>query len=131
MEELAICGRAQVHAILPLPWVLSLLDTMLAVLLAVVVNRASATSPRSFFECAKRGRQILDLTFALSQVIEKGCDDGGCAAVAQSDIKQFYDYIRPVMIVAWLRQNGLLEADCVRFRRLHCLPTVILKVGDA
>ena len=68
-----------------------------------------------FLECARRGRQVLDITFPLSQIIEKGADDHGRAAVAQSGIKQFCDFLRPFLVIPWLKSVVLTEVSLLHF----------------
>ena len=76
VQSLSIVGRAlaklkgtirptQVCAILPLPCLLGLLDALLARRVHAVVERVAQSCSPSFFECARRGRQILDMNFAL------------------------------------------------------------------
>ena len=142
MEEFELEGRVaakvrglisptQTRAILPLPAVLGVVDVVLAKRMHTVIDTISATCSRSFLEASRKGRQILDITFPLTQVLEKGADEFGEAAVAQGDIKQFYDHIQPLKVAKWLSDNGLPWAESLTFLRLHSLPSIRLSVGQS
>ena len=89
------------------------------------VDAGARALGKSYFECARTGRQILDLTFPLSLVIEKAGDLAGLGAIAQGDIVQFYDHIRPLHFFEWLQLHA-----CLSWLRLQCLPIVAIRVGD-
>ena len=55
----------------------------------------------------------------------------GRAAVAQADIKQYYDNLRPLLIYRCLRQYGVQQGLCSTLLRLHCLPSLCIAVGHS
>ena len=95
----------QCRAILPLPSFAAVIDSALSTQMQQTVQTAADECGTGFLECARCGRQVLDITFPLSQVIEKGADDHCRAAIAQSDIKQFYEFLRPLLIFRWLSER--------------------------
>ena len=95
------------------------------------ISPLAANVSRSFFEAARSGRQILDLTHPLTMVLEKGADLHGKAAVAQADIKQYYDNLRPLLLARWLRQTSVDLGLCMTLLRMHTLPTLEISVGQA
>ena len=106
------------------------MDCHLAKLLNSAIEPLAAQVGKGFFEAARRGRQVLDLTHALSLILEKGGDLHGAGSVAQADIRQYYDNLRPLLIFRWLRRNNVDLGTCTSFLRLHCLPHVHLAVGS-
>ena len=54
----------------------------------------AASVPYGFLECAKRHRQVLDITFPAALAIEKGMDRHSRMTVAQQDIVKYYDNLR-------------------------------------
>ena len=142
MAELEVHGRvaaktkgcippSKCRAILPLPSVLGILDVLLNGAMSATVDRVARQCGPAYLECAKKGRQILDITFPLSQIIEKGLDDNSMAAIAQSDVKQFYDFIRPLDIFRWFVQKGGFIGAAYTFLRLHSVVQVALHAGSA
>ena len=87
---------AQVRAILPLPWILSVIDAVLE------ARISTALVGDSFFETPKEKRQVLDLVWPLGMVLEKGNDLAGNSSMVQADIKAFYHNIRAVEAYRWL-----------------------------
>ena len=120
-----------VRTILPLPCILAILDAHVSSQLANNVDLLADQIGRGFFEAARRGRQILDLTHPLTLVLEKGNDLHGQAAVAQADVKQYYDNLRPIHVLRWLRRNEVNLPLRMTFLRLHCLPLIRIAVGQS
>ena len=73
----------------------------------------------------------MDLIFPLAQVLEKGNDSHGRAAVGQSDIRQFYDHIRPLKVHRWCQKQSVDPALCFAFVRLHTCTHLSIGIGDA
>ena len=121
----------QVRAILPLPIILAVIDAIMAKKLNSHIDKFAACTSNSFFECARRGRQILDLTFALSQVIEKAGDLHGYGAIAQADIRQYYDNIRPLRAHRWMLRNGATLGLSLTFLRFHCVTQLRISVMES
>ena len=77
------------------------------------------------------GTQCLDAALGLQSVIEKGLDNFGAAAVAQSDIEKYYDSLPILRIMRWLTSRGVpANAAACAVRHQMC-PTVVLKVGSS
>ena len=119
----------QTRAILPLPICLTVFDFVVAKELNAFLKHYASQVSSSYLECAIPGRQILDLTFSLSQVLEKAADQHGAGCVAQADIEKFYDFLQPTDIFQWLRRNDCPLPICASFLRLHCLPELFIRCG--
>jgi len=120
-----------VRVVTPLPCLLGILDAHVASTLDSVLDPIAEGIGRGFFEAARPKRQVLDLTHPLSLVLEKGGDLHGRAAVAQADIRQYYDNLRPLLLYRWLRKRAVDPRLCLTFLRLHCLPSIQVAVGQA
>ena len=59
----------------------------------------------------------------------KGLDMEGAATVAQCDVKQYCDFLKPVAVLNWMVAHACLLPDAYAFLRLRCPPKVVLKVG--
>ena len=68
-------------------------------------------------ECARKGRQVMDVAWVQSQCLEKGLDLQSQVAVAQSDIKQFYCHLVAVKVDKWMQEHGAEQATCDAFLR--------------
>ena len=44
-------------------------------------------------ECAKKGRQCMDIAWVQTHIVEKSMDRRSEGAIAQADIKQFYCHV--------------------------------------
>ena len=119
----------QVRAITPLPNILVLFDCLIDVHIKQVVESVACGIGPGYMEAAIRGRQILDVSFALSQHIEKALDDHSRGCIATADIAAFYDNLDPLKVCRWLRANGLPPSLCGALRRLHLLPRCCLSVS--
>ena len=85
------------RAILPLPSILTILDCIFAYWWQPVID---ALFPQldSVFIGARPHTQTLDIMHGLQSVIEKGLDAHGCSAIAQMDIRRYYDSIPIVRV---------------------------------
>ena len=142
MQELVIKGRAfakvagtitadKVRVILPLPVTLVVLDVLVADGLNDGINRVAASADPGFLECARKGRQVLDFTFPASLIIEKGMDMHSDACIAQADVKQYYDTMRPLTLCRWMLHKELDPGLVATFIRIHLCTQVEIKVGQA
>ena len=48
----------------------------------------------------------MDVVCPLALVVEEALDDHSQGAIAQADVKQFYDHIQPLKIYRWLSNIG-------------------------
>ena len=120
----------QTRAIVPFPTTLALMDIVVAKLLEQIVDVFAATVNPSYLEVAKKHRQILDLTFSAAMHIEKSLDCHGRGAVAQADVRQFYDHLCPIQLFHWIRRQQHYSNLAAALLRLHTLPLLELSVGS-
>ena len=117
------------RAITPLPNILVLFDCLVDIHVKRVVDSVASGVGRGYMEAAIRGRQILDVSFALSQHIEKALDDHSQGCIATADIAAFFDNLDPLKVCRWLQANGLPSSLCGALLRLHVLPRCCLSVS--
>ena len=118
------------RAILRLPVILAVIDEIVAKRFHKKIDHAFAEVDKCFPECARRGRQVLDIAFPASLVIEKGLDMHSDACIAQADIKQYYDNLRPLLLTQWMVTNGFDRELSSSFLRIQACPQMTLKIGS-
>ena len=96
---------SEVRMILPLPPALQLLDWLVADSVQRWVEKV-APLPEHYFCGAIKGTQPCDIVAGVSRALERFDDDGGRGAVAQADVKHFYDSIDCVLIGQWMLRAG-------------------------
>ena len=121
----------KVRIILPLSSILAVIDAAVSNRLHKRLDEWGSGIPPSFLECAKKRRQIQDITFAAALHIEKGIDNHGRAAVCQADIKQYYDHLDALKIASWVGDNLSDAGLATAILRLHLLPTTVVSVGSS
>ena len=77
----------KLRSIVPLPTLLSIIDQHVAAKLHTIADHLESQVPFGFFEGAKSRRQVMDLIWPVSQVLEKGVDRKGHGCIAQMDIE--------------------------------------------
>ena len=112
-----------------MPVILSIIDSVTAHRLNLLVDIFASSVPAAFLECARKKRQALDVVFALSLIIKKGLDDKSNACIAQSEIKQFYNHIRVIDIAEWIVRHFGHQDLASTFVRIHSCPSIDLRVG--
>ena len=141
LRSLVIEGRAKaktkgaipagkIRTIMPLPVLLGILDFIVAMRMHSRSDAIARALPYGYLECAVKGRQVMDIVFPASLVIEKGMDMMSRGCVAQADIKKFYDNLRPLLLYRWMVQNGYTRELASTFVRLHLCPQVSIRVGE-
>jgi hypothetical protein len=110
---------SKTRAILPLPAILTILDCILFNMWEPVVD-ALFPAVASVFIGARPHTQTLDIMHGLQGVIEKGLDSHGQAAIAQMDIRRYYDSIPIVRIYRYLVGMDCSRARAACLLRLHC-----------
>ena len=80
-------------------------ETLLATKLRCFLNKVFGHS-ESVFHGARKGPQPLRYQNNLSSHIGKAQDDGDRGAIAESDIRSFYDNISLILCVRWLQRHG-------------------------
>jgi len=118
------------RTILPLPSILAIFDCVLCNYWEPKIDMLFPPVP-SIFIGARPHTQTLDIMHGLQGVIEKGLDLHGRAAVAQMDIKRYYDSIPVLRIHRYLVSRGCCPSAAACFLRLHCCPSVSLSWGVA
>ena len=114
-----------------MPIVLGVADVLIARRLNKEIDNFARDIGPEYFECARKGRQIMDLIIPLAQILEKGADTQGKAAIGQSDMKKCYDHIRPIRVFRWCQRQGIDSALSSAFLRLHSCTNLDINVGDA
>jgi hypothetical protein len=79
---------------------MQVLDVLLAQLLNPCIVKLLPATPECFIGTRPK-TQCLDIAHGLQTVIEKGLDLHEAAAVAQSDIEEYYDSLPMLRIAAW------------------------------
>ena len=141
LEEIIINGRAKakshgaicahkVRVILPLPVGLGIIDVILSTMLHAVIDESASKVGYGFLECAKSKRQVMDIAFPASLLIEKGLDIGSELCLAQADVKQYYDHLRPLQILRWMLQRNMPRELAFSLFRFQLCPEVHLRVGS-
>jgi len=123
-------SASKTRAILPLPSILAIFDSLLCSYWQSEIDRLFPSLP-SVFIGAQAHTQTLDIMHGLQGVIEKGLDLHGLAAIAQMDIKRYYDSIPILRIYRYLVNRGCDAPAAACLLRLHCCPSVTLSWGVA
>ena len=142
MSSLAVCGRVaakdngathadRTRAILPLPTSLAIIDAIVARRMQNATDAIAQSIPPCFLECAREKRQVLDVSFPAGLILEKGMDLHSNACIAQADVRQYYDNLRPTKLRQWMVSNGYSPQLAATFLRIHMCPQIFLKVGAA
>ena len=92
---------AEIRAILPLPALMQIADWLVADAMATQLNESMAV-PDYCYCGGGRGTQVCDIIAAISIALQKSSDSGCPCAVAQADIRAFYDRVDVTLIVKWL-----------------------------
>ena len=127
-KESAVTEVDNVRAILPLPSVLQVMDVLVQDILTNFLRRAFPPVPGTFIG-ARPHTQALDIAHGLQSVVEKALDDKSQGAVAQMDIKAYYDSLDTLLLCRWLEEHGVPKRICATTLRLQLLPQVFLNSG--
>ena len=104
----------------------------------LIADRLSASFPAcdfrdsGFFIGAQKGTQCLDVTFGLSQAVEKMCDDNSRGGIAQMDIRAYYDSFSLLLICRWLCERAKSAEDlavAASLLRWQLLPGIRIQAG--
>ena len=129
MSQLKIDGRLygkqsttpianETRAILPATAILRILDSILDYFLTPIVNALHASLPDSYYAGGCVGTQTLDIAHGAHLTIEKGLDRHSAGAVAQADVRKFFDRLKVTLIANYLDSlgvHGCLTGALVRF----------------
>ena len=120
---------AKTRCILPFGSILRVVDMHVGRSLKTFLDKFSEDL-EGYEECAKKGRQCMDIAWTCSQVVEKAMDCSSTAAIAQADIKQHYDHVVPFLVWAWLVFHQCCARVSATFLRLQCCPGISIAVAS-
>ena len=120
---------SKTRAILPLPAILTWLDCILFKRLHPFVD-SLFPEVESVFIGARPFTQTLDIMHGLQSVIEKGLDAHGQSAIAQMDIRRYYDSIHVLRVFRYLVDRHCDVASAICLLRFHCCPCVLLQFNS-
>ena len=125
----------KLRSIVPMAAIFGAADYIIALRMSGLLELYHTSLDSSFFEGARKGRQVMDVAFPASMAMEKGQDMHGKMAVAQGDVLKFYDFVSPLRIANWLVRNFIDEtpdaADiAASFLIFHGMPGSRLQIGD-
>ena len=126
----AIAKVEETRAVLPLPAVMQVMDSVLLLACQGWVDAALPEVPECFVGARPR-TQCLDIARGLQSVIEKGIDNFGQSAIAQADIERYYDSLPSLRIARWLGAHGVPVEMAACLLRHQMLPKVTLCAGAA
>ena len=95
---------------------MNLLDTILRVAPGVFVD-------------GRRFTQTLDIGHAVALIVEKGLDNQSNAAVAQADIRSYFDDLLVWRIIRWLQSHGCPLPLLAAILRFQLLTKLIMNLG--
>ena len=119
---------SQLRAILPLGVVWQVLDVLIADRLNLDIDMIFQTNPSTFVGGQPR-TQVLDIAAGIQLVVEKSLDRKSQGAVAQADIRTYYDRIPMVRIAYFLLHAGVSPLLVGAILRHQLLPSV--ELGEA
>ena len=129
-KESSIAPASSMRAILPQPAVMQVLDVLLPMAVSGLISEVLPPQ-RDCFIGALPKTQCLDVAHGLQCIIEKGLDEHGSAALAQSDIEKYYDSLPVLAIMRWLVQKGLHPGTAACLVRHQMCPHVLLACGSS
>ena len=129
-KESSLTPVNKTRAILSLPCILQILDTVLPLMAHQYFTTLLPSAPECFV-AARPYTQVLDVAHGIQSVLEKGIDDFGSAAAAQCDIQQYYDSLPILKLFLWLVERGFPLGLAAALIRHQVCPTVELHVGAA
>ena len=117
------------RAILPLPALLQVVGAGLAAHLHSFIDRVLPPTLGCWMG-ARPGTQSLEIAHGLQLVIEMGMDMKSGAALAQADIRAFYDSMKMLRICRWLVTHGMPAQDAACMLRHQMCPKIWLNAGS-
>jgi len=140
MSETAVVGRVmgkiagtvpvgKLRALLPQTAMHQLAHAVMSVMLEPYIGAKRPDHPAVQIAGGTKGIQTLDISMALQLVIEKCMDDKSRAAIGQSDMHQYFDYVIPGKLAYTLSERGTPPAFAAAAIRLHLAPKIRLRVG--
>ena len=128
-KESSTTAAANLRAILPLPAVLQIVDAALSHYLLSRLDSHFLPQP-GCWAGARPGTQALDIARSLNLTLEEGMDCKSEAAIAQEDIRTFYDTMRTLWIARWAGDNCMSPPAAACLLRFQMLPRAVLHIGS-
>ena len=113
----------EVRGILPLTAMMSLADIVLSARLHRWLDERFPSSPE-LFHGALPGTQCQMLAHGAALLLERACDQRSQGAVAQGDIRSYYDNVHLLRVAQWMRREGCGHALLAAALRHQLLPTI-------
>ena len=129
-KQSSIASVNDTRAILPLPSIAAILDSILPYLILSCIE-SSFPPIHGVFHGARPRTQALDIAHGLHSVVEKSLDQRSVGAIGQADVKQFFDSLNLLRIFRLLVSEGLSEPLAAACLRHQLLPKVLIKFGSA
>lgn len=104
-KETATPDPTQIRVLMPLCTLAQVLDAACATVFYRVVSAALPTHPAVFL-CGVKHTQVLEAAHGCCLLLEHASDSHGAGALAQSDIRAYYDNIRVIRVLRWAEANG-------------------------
>ena len=132
----------KVRVINQLPVVVRVVDAELAGMLNGLTEWAEQGLNAGFYEAARKKRQVLDVIFASRLATERGLDAKSQVSIGQADLHKYYDSLCPIRVARYCEslvvggpiaaeQIGCSQVDVsVTLICMHCLPRIVLRVGQ-
>jgi hypothetical protein len=140
LKQLWINGRVQgkessspsadeVRAILPLPALLQIGDLIISEKLEKAIVAVLPQKP-GVYHGSDKHTQTLEIGFSVAKLLEKGNDDFGNAAVAETDVASFYDSIALQPILEWCTAHNIPRCLVGPALRMQSFVPVRLQCGN-
>ena len=108
--------------------ILVLVDRILSLLLEPTLDTIVTVTP-GVFVGGRRFTQTLDIGHAVALIVEKGLDNQSNAAVAQADIRSYFDDLPVWGIIRWLQSHGCPLPLLAAILRFQILTKLIMNLG--
>ena len=119
----------QLRSIVPLPVWAQAVDIKLATDLNQAIDAWDIDTGPEYLEGARKGRQLLDVTFPIGLCLERARDTTTGICVAQAGIHKYFDCVQPALVSEWIHTVLGEPRLAHSFLLLHGLPAVRLATG--
>jgi hypothetical protein len=122
---------AGARALLPQPKLLEILESCVRARMCPVINaKLEADGLDAMLLAGLRSAQPMDVEQSIQLVVEIGLDHDSQRAIAQADVRAYYDQISSMPLLAGLIDVGV-DAEVARATlRLHFCPQIWLSMGE-
>ena len=116
-----------VRTIIPIPVMWRVADAVLAKKVNDTIDEAFPL-PIGCYAAGRSGTQPLDVSHGAAMVLERGLDHASAFAIAQFDVRQYFDNLPTVCACLFLLAHGLALVWVATAVRCQLLPVVVLEV---